>query len=107
MTVTGELLIFLVGQGGGGGRANKPPAILGRVGDGDAKGKRHNKHVDSTLIPILQRLLQDSDAEVTMALLRAVNNALRSGTARETASVHFAPSSHHGAVPEGVDDDSC
>ena len=104
MTVTGELLIFLVGQGGGDGRANKPPAILSRVGDGDATGKRHNKHVDSTLIPILQRLLQDSDAEVTMALLRALTNALRSGTARETASVHFAPSLHHDAVPAGVDD---
>ena len=107
MTVTGELLIFLVGQGGGGGKANKPPAILGRVGDGDATGKRHNKHVNSTLIPILQRLLQDSDTEVTMVSLRAVTNALRSGTARETASVHFAPSSYHGDVPEGVDNDSC
>ena len=50
---TGELLIFFVDQGGGGGKANKLPTILGRVGDGNATSKRHNKHVDSTLIPIL------------------------------------------------------
>ncbi|KAL3817412.1 hypothetical protein ACHAXA_011041 [Cyclostephanos tholiformis] len=49
----------------------------------------HKKYVDDILIPILQKLLQDSDPEVTTASLRAVTNASRSGTARETSSTRI------------------
>lgn len=104
-TATGELLIFLVGLGGGGGSASshheappspgQPPPSPG--GSGTVYWE-HKKHVDDTLIPILQKLLQDSDPEVTTASLRAVTNASRSGTARERSNSRIPPSSN-------IDDD--
>ena len=96
-TATGELLIFLVGLGGSSctslnepsspGRSSpgQPPSSPGRGGTTNAD---HKKHVDDTLIPILQKLLQDSDPEVTTASLRAVTNASRSGTSRDSASTY-------------------
>jgi len=107
---TGELLIFLVGLGNSGpsSHINEPPSP-GRVGsitnEPSSPGRaeisplqpppspgrsglvlyaEHKKHVDDTLIPILQKLLQDSDPEVTTASLRAVTNASRSGTRDST-----------------------
>jgi hypothetical protein len=44
--------------------------------------KTNKKHVDDTLIPLLQNLLNDSEPEVTSAALRAVTNASR-GNVRE------------------------
>jgi hypothetical protein len=44
--------------------------------------KANKKHVDETLIPLLQKLLNDSEPEVTSAALRAVTNASR-GNVRE------------------------
>ena len=79
-TATGELLVFLAGLGGdGGGNVDGPPPSPGRGGgvasspslpDNDGSVAR-GKHVDDTLIPILQKLLQDSDPGVTTASLRA------------------------------------
>ncbi len=105
-TATGELLIFLVGLGGGGGSSisslhesppspGQPPPSPG--GSGTIYGE-HKKHVDDTLIPILQKLLQDSDPEVTTASLRAVTNASRSGTARERSNSRMPSASN-------IDDD--
>ncbi|KAL7434350.1 hypothetical protein ACHAXH_002491, partial [Discostella pseudostelligera] len=109
-TATGELLIFLVGLGGGGGSSSSshheappspghPPPSPG--GSGTIYGE-HKKYVDDTLIPILQKLLQDSDPEVTTASLRAVTNASRSGTARERSNSRI-PSGSHSA--SNIDDD--
>jgi len=105
---TGELLIFLVGLGSSGSSShNNEPPSPGRVGsiEPSSPGRaeisplqpppspgrsglvlyaEHKKHVDDTLIPILQKLLQDSDPEVTTASLRAVTNASRSGTRDST-----------------------
>ena len=106
---TGELLIFLVGLGSGSTNSNLEPSSPGRVSPGQpppSPGGRvssghadHKKHVDDTLIPILQKLLQDSDPEVTTASLRAVTNASRSG-ARDTASTRIPSCSH-----SQIDDD--
>ncbi|KAL7548477.1 hypothetical protein ACHAWF_011760, partial [Thalassiosira exigua] len=115
-TATGELLIFLVGLGGegggdaGGSAGNEHPSSPRRMGsagsshDDDGSHRRHSKHVDDTLIPILQRLLQDSDPEVTTASLRAVTNASRSG-ARDTASTHIPSCSHRRSLSTNIDDD--
>ena len=84
---TGELLIFLVGLGSGSSSSNEPSSPGGPPPSPSRSGNlsfaEHKKHVDDTLIPILQKLLQDSDPEVTTASLRAVTNASRSGTSRE------------------------
>ncbi|KAL7539881.1 hypothetical protein ACHAXR_009677 [Thalassiosira sp. AJA248-18] len=99
-TATGELLIFLVGLGGA-SNSEGPPMSPGRKLTEDTY-KHHKKHVDDTLIPILQKLLQDSDPEVTTASLRAVTNASRSG-ARDTSS--RIPSCSHVKVDTSIDDD--
>ncbi|KAL7492219.1 hypothetical protein ACHAWT_001389 [Skeletonema menzelii] len=105
-TAAGELLIFLVGLGGAshdapssplrkreGSEAPPSPRSPRREGSyADETGyKRYKKHVDDTFIPILQKLLQDPDPEVTTASLRAVTNASRS-SARSSAST---PSCSH------------
>jgi len=47
----------------------------------DTEGGRHyKKQVDERLIPLVQKLLNDSDPEVTSAALRAVTNASRRPT---------------------------
>lgn len=76
---SGELLIFLVGLEGATMSTVEAPPSPGRRG----MYTEHKQYVDETLIPILQKLLQDSDPEVVTASLRAVTNASRSGTARE------------------------
>ena len=76
---SGELLIFLVGLEGATSSPVEAPPSPGRGG----MYTEHKQYVDETLIPILQKLLQDSDLEVVTASLRAVTNASRSGTARE------------------------
>jgi HEAT repeat protein len=76
---SGELLIFLVGLEGATSCPVEAPPSPGRGGI----YTEHKQYVDETLIPILQKLLQDSDPEVVTASLRAVTNASRSGTARE------------------------
>lgn len=76
---SGELLIFLVGLEGATISPVESPPSPGRGG----MYTEHKQYVDETLIPILQKLLQDSDPEVVTASLRAVTNASRSGTARE------------------------
>mmetsp|Transcript_9046 Transcript_9046/g.11111 ORF Transcript_9046/g.11111 Transcript_9046/m.11111 type:complete len:894 (+) Transcript_9046:1-2682(+) len=47
--------------------------------------KQHKRHIDETLIPLVQRLLHDSDPEVTSAALVAVTNASR-GNVRNNKS---------------------
>lgn len=47
--------------------------------------QRYKKHIDEKLIPLVQRLLHDTDPEVTSAALRAVTNASR-GNVREISS---------------------
>jgi len=99
-TATGELLVFLVGLGGAGGSLSPPPSP-GHGGvniDEIGSYKYYKKHVDQTLIPLLQKLLQDTNPDVTSASLRAVTNASRSG-ARDRSGI---PSCSH--KPD-VDDD--
>ena len=95
-TATGELLVFLVGLGSSNNEAPPSPGRVGALGT----YKHHKKHVDDTLIPILQKLLQDSDPEVTSASLRAVTNASRS-SARDAST--RVPSCSHKF--DAIDDD--
>lgn len=46
---------------------------------------KHKRHIDQTLIPLVQKLLHDRDPEVTSAALRAVTNASR-GNVKEISS---------------------
>ena len=56
----------------------------------DKGGSKDQKYIDGTLIPLLQELLQDKNAEVTTSALRAVTNASKSHVTRErTASKAF------------------
>jgi HEAT repeat protein len=56
----------------------------------DKGGSKDQKYIDGTLIPLLQELLQDKNAEVTTSALRAVTNASKSHVTRErTASKVF------------------
>jgi len=84
-TAAGELLVLLVGLGSASNQVD-PPLSPGRVGpssdDGTPSQKHHNHHVDDTLIPILQKMLQDPDPSVVTASLRAVTNASRSSAPR-------------------------
>lgn len=84
-TAAGELLVLLVGLGGASNQVD-PPLSPGRVGPSSDEGtqtqKHHNHHVDDTLIPILQKMLQDPDPSVVTASLRAVTNASRSSAPR-------------------------
>lgn len=104
-TATGELLIFLVGLGGVSSSHGESPPSPGITppspGTSGTTYVEHKKYVDDTLIPILQKLLQDSDPEVTTASLRAVTNASRSSTAREASSTRV-PS---GSQSHFIDDD--
>lgn len=51
---------------------------------------KDHKYIDDTLIPLLQELLQDKNAEVTTSALRAVTNASKGHITRErTASKAF------------------
>lgn len=69
-TSSGELLTLLVGLGS--------YEELSTFESQDGVGfKQHKRHVDETLIPLVQRLLHDPDPEVTSAALRAVTNASR------------------------------
>jgi len=104
-TATGELLIFLVGLGGN-PSSNEPPSPgRGNPASPPDENIAHKKHVDNTLIPILQKLLQDSDPEVTTASLRAVTNASRSGArGNSLSSTRIPPCSHH-ANATNFDDD--
>lgn len=78
-TAAGEMLTLLVGL-----QQHRP---VKEVTDPDApvspvSVRYQKRHVDDRLIPLVQKLLHDSDPEVTSSALRAVTNASR-GTARE------------------------
>ena len=104
---TGELLIFLVGLGHGSTASvtdltSSPARSNSDVSALTDEHLQYKKHVDDTLIPILQKLLQDSDPEVTTASLRAVTNASRSGNTRTASS----SCTHHGnKLDTSIDDD--
>ena len=86
-TATGELLVFLVSLGGAGSLSPPPSPGKGNTEVEEVGGyKYYKKHVDETLIPLLQKLLQDSDPDVLSASLRAVTNASRSG-ARDRSGI--------------------
>jgi len=80
----GELLTLLVGLGSQDGDESLPTINGGDDSTGISNDgyKRHKRHIDETLIPLVQRLLHDADPEVTSAALRAVTNASR-GNARD------------------------
>jgi len=80
-TASGELLTLLVGLQ----NLEETSAIDVEGGKNDEELKWHKRHIDETLIPLLQKLLHDSDPEVTSAALRAVTNASR-GNVREIIS---------------------
>lgn len=67
----------------------------------------HKRYIDNQLIPLLQRLLQDSDPEVTSAALRAVTNASRSHSrdmeCRRNEDDSLSLSSHQSLVAEKVE----
>jgi hypothetical protein len=94
-TATGDLLIFLVGAEDNNNNDVAPPSP-GRL----SNPSQYKKYVDETLIPILQKLLQDSNPEVTTASLRSVTNASRSSTGNSTARI---PSTSH--TFDSIDDD--
>eukprot|EP00536_Pseudo-nitzschia_multiseries_P011754 jgi/Psemu1/244071/estExt_Genewise1.C_4150030 len=74
-TAAGEMLTLLVGLQ----RAGESP-LKDQQGNGmgGAVSIRYEKrHVDERLIPLVQRLLHDTDPEVTSSALRAVTNASR------------------------------
>eukprot|EP00970_Alexandrium_tamarense_P004155 scaffold695_cov196-Alexandrium_tamarense.AAC.17 len=95
-TACGELLVFLVGADDR--SSNEPPSSPGRAAI--STPSLYKKHVDDTLIPILQKLLQDTNPEVTTASLRAVTNASRS-SARDS-STRIPTCSHR---VDTIDDD--
>ena len=95
-SATGELLIFLVGAEDYNNRDTTPPS----PGRGALSNpSQYKKYADETLIPILQKLLQDSNPEVTTASLRAVTNASRSST---NSSARIPSTSH---TFDSIDDD--
>ena len=55
--------------------------------------RQQKKHIDETLIPLVQKLLHDTDPEVTSAALRAVTNASR-GNVREISSKRRSGRTH-------------
>jgi len=78
-TAAGEMLTLLVGLQ----RAGEVPIKDQQGGMGGPISIRYEKrHVDERLIPLVQRLLHDSDPEVTSSALRAVTNASR-GAAKD------------------------
>jgi len=82
-TSMGELLTLLVGLDNNSKSTTSP-------NNGTAIVKQHKKHIDETLIPLLQRLLHDSDPEVTSAALAAVTHASR-GNVKSTRKTGDAP----------------
>eukprot|EP00550_Attheya_septentrionalis_P003762 CAMPEP_0198283356 /NCGR_PEP_ID=MMETSP1449-20131203/2975_1 /TAXON_ID=420275 /ORGANISM="Attheya septentrionalis, Strain CCMP2084" /LENGTH=1517 /DNA_ID=CAMNT_0043979941 /DNA_START=397 /DNA_END=4950 /DNA_ORIENTATION=- len=82
-TASGELLTFLVGID----RLEEisPPTSSPDASSTVSGVKHHKRHIDDTLIPLVQKLLHDTDPEVTSASLRAVTNASR-GNVREISS---------------------
>jgi len=78
-TAAGEMLTLLVGLQ----RAGEAPVKDQQGGMGSPISIRYEKrHVDERLIPLVQRLLHDTDPEVTSSALRAVTNASR-GAAKD------------------------
>mmetsp|Transcript_2577 Transcript_2577/g.2883 ORF Transcript_2577/g.2883 Transcript_2577/m.2883 type:complete len:1561 (-) Transcript_2577:84-4766(-) len=75
-TAAGELLTLLVGLQRAGEQPLKEHASMG----GRISIRYEKRHVDERLIPLVQRLLQDQDPEVTSSALRAVTNASRGST---------------------------
>lgn len=103
-TAAGEMLTLLVGlQRQGQPPIKDPSGILGIP----ISIRYEKRHVDERLIPLVQRLLHDSDPEVTSSALRAVTNASR-GSANvprryetdddDTASVASMQSEKSGAT---------
>ena len=87
-TSSGELLTLLVGLGS--------YEELSTFDKSEGSGfKQHKRHVDETLIPLVQRLLHDPDPEVTSAALRAVTNASR-GNVKEISTRTQSNSSYNG-----------
>lgn len=82
-TAAGELLTLLVGLES---QEEIPAPTTNGLAPTDAVLRGYKKHVDETLVPLLQNLLHDNVPEVTSAALRAVTNASR-GNVRE-ARVH-------------------
>ena len=84
-------------------------ALQCRVGDAtteQAKSERaseregnrsYKRHVDDRLIPLVQRLLNDSDPEVTSSALRAVTNATRSSV-NQSRTRHMSTTSDDDSV---------
>lgn len=90
-TCAGELLTLLVGL-----QSAEENRLQHLRVDSDvavAPNRHFKKHVDDILIPLVQRLLHDSDPEVTSSALRAVTNASR-------GTVHSA--SHHSDAEDSV-----
>ena len=82
-TASGELLTLLVGL-----QSLDEIPIIDGTSSGNENGEqftRYKRHIDDTLIPLVQRLLHDKIPEVTSAALRAVTNASR-GNVREISS---------------------
>lgn len=81
-TAAGELLTLLVGLES---LEEISPPVHEQFAAGQeesAPQREYKKHVDETLIPLLQKLLDDNEPEVTSSALRAVTNASR-GNVRE------------------------
>lgn len=72
-TSAGELLTLLVSLQRSGEQPPKEPASP----YGPVSARYEKRHVDERLIPLVQRLLNDADPEVTSSALRAVTNASR------------------------------
>jgi HEAT repeat protein len=79
-TTAGEMLTLLVGLQQAEEARPKESEEDARVGSSSIRFQK--RHVDERLIPLVQKLLHDSDPEVTSSALRAVTNASR-GAARE------------------------
>ncbi|KAL7484354.1 hypothetical protein ACHAW6_009992, partial [Cyclotella cf. meneghiniana] len=95
-TATGDLLIFLVGAEDDNNETAPPSPGRGAL----TTPSVYKKYVDDTLIPILQKLLQDPSPEVTTASLRAVTNASRSSTVGSATRI---PTTTHNF--DSIDDD--
>jgi len=76
-TAAGELLTLMVGF--------QSFEELSAVDGIKKESSNHKKHIDETLIPLLQSLLQDASPEVTSSALRAITNTSR-GNVREISS---------------------
>ena len=74
----GEMLTLLVGFQGSDEISASEESTLQR----ETETNSHKKHIDETLIPLLQKLLQDPDPEVSSSALRAITNTSR-GNIRE------------------------